>query len=238
MGIKILRTKPRNLFWTIVYRTQKLLPVSSKTKLKFFLNLEWTFDRLAHEMSFKNYTVENHPFRIFSKKFILVNINEHDIVLDIGCHLGDITSMLAEQAKEVVGIDHDKQAIEIARQRHQKNNLTFIHGDALEFLNGNQKKFNILILSHILEHLDNPKEFLMKFKDQFQSIYIEVPDFDRYYLNHYRKDLGLKLIYSDDDHVSEFDRDELKTLLNECRIEIIREEYRHGVQRLWCSTKN
>lgn len=111
--------------------------------------------------------------------------------------------------------------------------MNFI-GEALEFLSSNEKRFNVLILSHILEHLDNPKEFLMKFNGYFQCIYIEVPDFDRYYLNHYRKDLGLKLIYSDDDHVSEFDRDELKILLTECRIEITKEEYKHGVQRLWC----
>ncbi len=111
--------------------------------------------------------------------------------------------------------------------------MNFI-GEALEFLSSNEKRFNVLILSHILEHLDNPKEFLMKFNGYFQCIYIEVPDFDRYYLNHYRKDLGLKLIYSDDDHVSEFDRDELKIILTECRIEITKEEYKHGVQRLWC----
>jgi hypothetical protein len=63
-----------------------------------------------------------------------------------------------------------------------------------------------------------------------------VPDFDRHYLNHYRKNLELKLIFSDADHISEFDRDELKILLMACQIDIIKEEYRYGVQKLWCST--
>ena len=78
----------------------------------------------------------------------------------------------------------------------------------------------------------------MEFKDYFKSIYIELPDFDWYYLNHYRLKLNLRLIYSDDDHVSEFDRNELKTLLDECNIKVVKEEYKYGVQKLWCNVNN
>ena len=56
-----------------------------------------------------------------------------------------------------------------------------------------------------------------------------------YYLNHYRKDQQLDLIYTDDDHITEFDRDELKALLQECNMKIIKEDYRYGVQKIWCS---
>jgi len=236
MGIKLSRKKTKNLLLSIIYRMQKLLPLSNKTKLKLYLDLEWIFDRLSHEISFKIYSPNEHPVRTFSKEFILSNINGNDIVLDLGCNLGDISFFISEKAKEVVGIDYNKNAIEIAKKRYIKNNLTFIYGEAFEFLNSNNKKFDILILSHILEHLDNPQEFLLRFKDYFKFIYIEVPDFDKSYLNYYRKDLKLKLIYSDNDHVSEFDRDELKSLLRICHIDVIKEEYRFGVQKLWCST--
>ncbi len=235
MGIKLSRKKTRNLLLTIIYRIQKLLPLSHKAKFKLYLNLEWIFDRLSHEASFKNYSSDNHPVRTFSKEFILPNISKNDIILDLGCHEGDMSFIISEQAKEVIGIDYNKNAIEIAKQKYKKNNLTFIHGEALEFLKTNKKKFDILILSHILEHLDNPKGFLMSFKDYFHYIYIELPDFERHYLNHYRKDLELKLIYSDDDHITEFDRNELNALLIECNIEVIKEEYKYGVQKLWCN---
>lgn len=76
----------------------------------------------------------------------------------------------------------------------------------------------------------------MDFKDRFSFIYIEVPDFDRYYLNHYRKDLKLSLIYSDNDHINEFDRWEMKSLLKECGIAIIESEFIFGIQRFWCKT--
>ncbi|MCB9163525.1 MAG: hypothetical protein H6592_03675 [Flavobacteriales bacterium] len=86
----------------------------------------------------------------------------------------------------------------------------------------------------MLEHLDGPEEFLQRFKGFFQWIYIEVPDFDKTYLNHYRQLLGSTLIHTDDDHVSEFDREELNAMLQRVGIEVVDAEYRFGVQRLWC----
>lgn len=234
MGIKLPRHKKRNLLLSIIYLLHKLFFFSKKAKLKLYLNLEWIFDRLSHEMSFKIYTPDTHPFRIHSKKFILEFINENHIVLDMGCYLGDISFIIAQKAKKVIAIDYNKDAIAKAKEKYRKDNLEFYHCEALEFLNKNQKHFDILILSHILEHLDNPEKFLLKYKNYFNRIYIEVPDFDRYYLNHYRKDLALNLIYSDDDHISEFDRYELKELLNHCGLKILKEEYIFGMQKIWC----
>jgi SAM-dependent methyltransferase len=237
MGIKLSRQKPRNILTSVIYRVQKILPFSHRYKIKLFLDLEWIFERLTHEMSFKNYSPETHPIRQCSKKFILDNLDETSCVLDLGCNLGDISFIVAEKAKKVVGIDYNKTAIEIAKNRYQRQNLEFHHGEAFEFLKGSTEHFDVLILSHILEHLDNPQEFLDKYKSNFNTIYIELPDFERSYLNYYRNDLGVKLIYSDNDHISEFDRDELKTLLNNCKLEIINEEYRYGLIKLWCKNK-
>jgi SAM-dependent methyltransferase len=234
MGVKLSRQKPRSIITSVIYRIQKFLPLNSKFKIRLFLNLEWIFDRLSHEMSFKYYSPENHPIRQCSAKFILDNLDERSSVLDLGCNLGDISFIIAEKARKVVGVDFNEKAIEIAKKRYQRQNLEFHCGEALEFLKRSSEHFDVLILSHILEHLDNPQDFLNKFKDNFNSIYIELPDFERNYLNHYRKDLDIKLIYSDADHISEFDRDELKALLKNCNLEIIREEYRYGLIKLWC----
>jgi len=237
MGIKTTRQKPKQPLFSIIYRTQKILPFSKKRKFKLFLNLEWIFNRLAHETSFAVYTPDEHPVRQFSKAFILDHIKETDTVLDLGCNLGDISFMVAEKAREVVGIDHNKKAIEFAKQKYKRPNLIFYDVEAHEFLQKNSASFDVLILSHILEHLDDPKEFLLAFSKFFKYIYIEVPDFDRYYLNQYRKDHHLNLIYSDNDHISEFDRDELRDLVTACGIEIQEEEYRFGVQKIWCKVK-
>jgi SAM-dependent methyltransferase len=232
MGTKLEREKKRLLITSIFYRMIKL-PLSSNQKLKLFLNLEWIFSRLAHEMSFKVYSPQTHPIRNYAKKFLLDFLDEQQSVLDLGCGSGDVSNIIAEKARTVVGIDHDEESLKIASDKYKRSNLTFIHGDARTYLKTSDK-FDVLILSHILEHLDEPKDFLQSFKDYFEYIYIEVPDFDRDVANHYRKDLNMELIYSDTDHVSEFDRYELKDLINLCNLEILREEYIFGVQRYWC----
>jgi SAM-dependent methyltransferase len=220
-----------------MYRLHKVLPISRRAKFKLYLNMAWMFERLSTEMSYKYYPPEKHPVRIFQKNFILKHLGENDTVLDLGCNAGEITSMLAEKAKKVVGIDYDKIAIEKAKLTHKKSNLEFYHGEALEFLANNKEHFDVLILSHILEHLDSPKDFIYAFKNYFRFIYIELPDFDKTYLNHYRKDLNMQLIYTDNDHVSEFDRGELAELLTVCDIEIVEAVYRFGLQQLWCRVK-
>ena len=60
---------------------------------------------------------------------------------------------------------------------------------------------------------DNPSEFLKSVSGSFKRIYIEVPDFESTPLNLVRVDVGSKLIYTDEDHVTEFDRVELERII-------------------------
>jgi SAM-dependent methyltransferase len=237
MGVKLPRKKPRNLVIAVVYRMRNLIPLGKKGKFRLFMNLEWIFNRLSHEMSFHFYSPMEHPLRVLSRPFILDHLNNQNVVLDLGCNLGEITYVVAEKAKEAVGIDYNGGAIKKAKQQFQRPNLTFLHREAYEYLLENSKQFDTLILSHVLEHLDDPRDFLMKFKGFFKQIYIEVPDFDRYFLNIYRKDIGGCYIHTDDDHISEFDRDELKALFKECNLEIVKEEYKYSVQKFWLNVK-
>lgn len=237
MSIEINRKKSKSFWLTFFYRLHKLLPISKKAKFRLFLQWEWIFDRLAHEASFQNYSEKDHPFRIYFYKFILNYLPKDSIILDLGCKQGDIAAGLAVSAKKVVGVDHDKVAIKEAHKKYQAANLEFIHEDAFNYLDQTNLKFDVLILSHLLEHLDDRKSFLEKLKKHFKYVYIEVPDFDKTYLNHYRKDIGEKLIYTDNDHVIEFGREDLHQLLMECKINIVASEYRFGIQRLWCEIK-
>ncbi len=235
MGVRLPRKKPRNLLLSVLYRLGKLLPLSRQRKFRLYLDLEWIFDRLALEQSFKVYPEDQHPVRTYTRDFILQRIHPSDRVLDLGCKEGYMSDYIAEKAALVVGMDLDAAAISVAKARYHRENLSFVEGEAGAYLETLDTPFDVLILSHILEHLDEPEAFLLRFKGRFRRIYIEVPDFDRYYLNQYRKDHNVALLYSDNDHVSEFDRTELRALLNACGLRIEQEEYRFGVQRIWCS---
>jgi len=236
MGVKVTRKKPRNLLLSIMYRVNSIIPLSNRIKMKLFLDLEWIFDRLAHETSFKLYQEDQHPVRYASRDFILKKIDAQHTVLDLGSNQGYMSNFLAEVAKLVVGVDYNKEAVELADKRFSKDNLTFICGEAFDYLETNHIKFDVLILSHILEHLDHPSELLAKLKKHFSLIYIEVPDFEKSYLNQYRLDYGVKLNYTDDDHNLEFNRNELHELIKKSNLIIEDEDYRNGVQRIWCRT--
>jgi SAM-dependent methyltransferase len=235
MGIKLKREKKRNLLLSILFRVHKLLPLRSEKKLKLYLDLEWIFDRLAHETSFRVYKEAEHPVRTYSLRFIMKHIQPDSTVLDLGCKYGNISFAIAQKAKQVVGIDYDGQAIKTAQNTYQQENLSFVVADALEYLKKQERKFNVLILSHILEHIDQPKAFLSSYAPYFNDIYIEVPDFNKTYLNEYRKDLGNDLVYTDTDHVSEFDRFELQDLVEACGLKITKAEYLFGIQKIWCT---
>ncbi|QQS32199.1 MAG: class I SAM-dependent methyltransferase [Acidobacteriota bacterium] len=234
MPLKLQRTKKRSLIASLVYRA-KLLPLARKGKLKLFLDLEWIFERLAHEASYEFYPSDEHPMRRQGVEHILQFIEPDHVVLDLGCSRGEITSKVAEKARRVVGVDHSEQAIQIAR-RFSKENLEYFVGDADEFLAKSDEPFDVLILSHILEHLDDPKGLLLHYKDRFRFIYIEVPDIEKTIFNKMRIELGSPLVYTDADHIWEFDRAEMKRMIAECALSIRNEDFRFGVQRYWCTT--
>ena len=238
MSITLDRIKPTNWFLRIMYKLAKLLPMTNAAKFKLFLNLEWFFDRIAHEYSFKNYAPEIHPVRVTTKKHLLDWIQTDHHVLDLGCATGEMTYCASEKAEKVVGIDYNPTHISFASENYKRDNLSYICAEAHDYLSTTDEKFDVLILENVLEHLDHPSDFIKKFSVFFNFIYIELPDFDKNYLNHYRKDLDLPLIYTDSDHVSEFNRFDLIDIIEKNNLEIVHAFYIYGFQKMWCKVKD
>lgn len=239
MYLELPRAKPRSWRLTAIYRLAGLLGrVIPRTALmRLFLDLEWIFARLSHELSHRIYDTPKHPMRRLAIAFIGGHLDANATILDLGCGFGDLSDMLAARAREVVGIDHSEMAIASARNTYRRPNLSFESGDAVAYLEASPRRFDVLILSHVLEHLADPGPFLKAFRDHFSHIYIEVPDFEASFQNTYRHDFGAKLIYSDNDHVTEFDRAELQRVVGEAGLRIEASDFRYGVMRLWCATR-
>lgn len=94
-------------------------------------------------------------------------------ILDIGCGAGGILSYFKEKNNEILGIDLGTEYLEYGRNKGL--DLRTGSFDKMPELN---KKPDIVILSHVVEHLPNPIEQLKELKQYLKEdtlIYIEVP---------------------------------------------------------------
>jgi SAM-dependent methyltransferase len=81
-------------------------------------------------------------------------------VLDIGCGYGYGSYLISLQARRVIGIDEDKEAIDCARARYRSHNLEFRLGNALDYLSGVQGMFSLVVMFEVIEHVLDQEELL------------------------------------------------------------------------------
>ncbi len=230
MGLKLKRNKRRNWLLSIIYKINaSMFFLTSGKKLRLYLDLAWIFSRLAHEQIHKASVWPDDK-----GDFLIANLEKGHSILDIGCGKGHVIEKVIEKSLRITAIDHDSNAIEIVTQKFSKQKVNAIHGDASKYLDKNKESFDVTILSHVLEHIEFPEKLLEKVYQYTKFIYVEVPDFECHHLNLFRPLVNTDLVYTDADHVSEFDRDEMKDLLSSAGFEIKNEEYRYGVMKFWC----
>jgi len=215
--MEFARRKPRHWGLSIAYRINRLLP--RELALDLMLDTAWIAWRLAHENS-----VHLGLFRQEPNDFLLREIGPDDRVLELGCGTGEVIGSVL--AKRRLGIDYEPAKIAAARGRFP--GVEFVVGDLRDYLD---QPFNVLILSHVLEHLDDPLGVLTT--GNFARIYVEVPDFDADHLNKVRLKRGRSLVYSDDDHVRELTREEAEAMFEEAGLTVTASEFRGGVMRFW-----
>ena len=237
MGLKFPRKKPRHIMNSLIYRLSKLPLVPNITKFKWFSDMGWIFNRLAHEYAMelmvKKFGDESHPMQKAQFDFLKDKVSKEDVLLDFGCGTGHNTQRLAKICKSITGVDHDASRIQYANKHFATDNVNFVCSDAVEFLRLSDQKYDVLICAHNLEHLDDPEGLIRALKDYFSYVFIEVPDFEASYLNQAKSLLGSQLNYLDDDHISEFDREEICQLITDQGLKIIESEYRFGVMQYW-----
>jgi len=122
-------------------------------------------------------------------QFFLDNINSGDKVLDIGCGNGSLSFDLAKKASKVVGIDLNEKYLSLAKQKKLLSNIEYILGDAT--LYSFKEKFDAVVLSNVLEHIENRVEFLKKIKPLANKFLIRVPMLNRDWIVLYKKELGV-----------------------------------------------
>ena len=239
MGIKISRAKRVPLIVRLAYLLNRIPRRSNKSRLGLLLDLEWIFSRLCHEASFTVFSNSEHPLRVTTRDLLLRVFPEKAQVLDLGCGSGDLLATLAEISADVVGVDHSAEQIDHARLHLAEkglDNVRVLVTDGVEYLQGVVAPVDVVVLSHILEHLEDPSAMLRDVAELCSFVYVEVPDFESQTSNAFRQLLGRPLIFSDLDHIWEFDRREITELLEGAGLMVLETDHRLGMLRLWCSS--
>ncbi len=73
--------------------------------------------------------------------------------LDVGCGLGQLTRRLRQSVPEVTGIDRDQRSIECARGHSDAADITYLHGDFLDWEFG-PETFDLVTSMASLHHMD------------------------------------------------------------------------------------
>lgn len=143
--------------------------------------------------------------------FFVDRIPARSRVLDIGCGYGAVARSIATRVPDstVVGVELDPGRLSQARSGAVPANLSFVEADARRNLPPGP--WNVVVLSNILEHIEDRVGFLRDIVRQAapQKILIRVPLFERDWKLPLRRELGIGF-FSDAEHFIEHRFDELR----------------------------
>ena len=122
---------------------------------------------------------ENGEFKILHRikpirlEYVLSQFKDYKVknldILDIGCGGGLVSEPLCKLGGNVTGIDFSENNIDICKFRAEKNNLKikYICND-IEKINL-KKKYDLIIMFEVLEHLEDWRKFLIKIKRNLKT---------------------------------------------------------------------
>lgn len=150
-------------------------------------------------------------------KFFVENVDPEETVLDIGCGNGALSYDLSKKAKKVIGVDLNEKNIKLAKEKYLSQNIEYIIGDVTKNLPN--ERFDAIVLSNILEHIEDRVEFLQKIKKLAPKILIRVPMINRDWITLYKKELGVEWRL-DPTHYTEYTLKSLKEELQKAGLKI------------------
>lgn len=141
--------------------------------------LEWFYG------SDMRYGEQSEFFRESQIEFIYNNTSENcKTIFDIGAFNGTFLNIARSKGYTVFGIEPSEEGVQEAMNKY---GIRIIKGFFNEyFLNSFNKKFDIVTIRHVLEHIQNPIGFLklaIRITNPYKYVYIEVPDANRPFAN-------------------------------------------------------
>lgn len=175
-------------------------------------NLARFTHRLAYESAGRMFGVDEFHGRALALDDELLTraVPEGGTVLDLGCGTGRWCRRAAPRAARVLGIDHDAASVSTARSLTHDPNVEYRVGDVRAI---GDERFDVVLLVHVLEHIDDPGALLHELHRVTCTLLVEVPDFESDPVNRARLATGAPFS-SDADHVREYTDATLAAILS------------------------
>jgi SAM-dependent methyltransferase len=160
--------------------------------------------------------------------FFVNRVKENEHVLDIGCGIGALAFDVAVKSRaRVVGIDLNPVHIAIAKGKYAHPDITYIEGNVLTA--PFHQSFDVVMLSNVLEHLENRPEFLRGVAKTVRPsrVLLRVPVFERDWRVPLKEELGLDYRL-DSTHFIEYTLETFAKEMNDARFAVTHQEVRWG----------
>jgi 2-polyprenyl-3-methyl-5-hydroxy-6-metoxy-1,4-benzoquinol methylase len=140
--------------------------------------------------------------------------------LDIGCGNGELSVDIANKANWLLGVD-----VKIEFFTNVKGNIGLVEADIMDIKNATN--FNVIVLSNVLEHIEDRQGLLKKIKPLAKKFLVRVPMLDRDWLTLYKKELGVEYRL-DKGHFIEYTEQSFRDEVKEAGYKIVKLEIRFG----------
>jgi 2-polyprenyl-3-methyl-5-hydroxy-6-metoxy-1,4-benzoquinol methylase len=200
--------KEINIYYGNIYYSYNELSKNNKSKLSNFrYRMRKIFYKRFYSINLISpaelilYWIFKNRYGPLSQKF------KPGKILDIGCGDGFFLSCLKDLGWQVKGIEIDEKSAQFANQQGLN-----VFAGILEQANLPDNFFDVIRLSHTLEHVYNPKETLKEIYRILKpngSVIIKVPNFNSIALKFYPKGLEIPR------HLFHFNIENLKKLLHD-----------------------
>jgi 2-polyprenyl-3-methyl-5-hydroxy-6-metoxy-1,4-benzoquinol methylase len=191
--------------------TQCSLIFSELVNIKF----EKLYGDVVDEQYIKSIEFKRRYFEnTFSK--IKKYINKYQEVLEIGSYYGVFGSIIAPKVKKYLGIELSGHAVEFAKKKYSLN----VYSKSIDQHLVDVEKLDVIIMSHVIEHLDNPFTDLKNIRDKMTDKSILI--FSTYNMDSLiAKILGKKYHWIMPMHKFYFTKSFLKEFMNNNGLELV-----------------
>jgi SAM-dependent methyltransferase len=148
-------------------------------------------------------------------------------VLDVGCGNGLLSMQVAAAGAHVTAMEQHADIVADAKKRHSHERVTFLTGDVLYDLP--EEPFDTIILSNILEHIEERVEFLEMLTKRYTPgrFLMRVPRYDRDWRVPLKDEMGVDY-FLDPTHYTEYTPEAFERELEQAGLHIVSGETRWG----------